>query len=213
MAFVSEIDMIYSMDCYFRQTWKDSRLAYSRRAETSSFKTPSTLALSVTMLEKIWKPDTYFYNGQKAHLHTITSPNKFVRIDNEGNVLYSSRMTIKAICPMHLENFPMDTQICPLELGSFGYSIENVIYRWNPKRSVVIAPDMKMSHSLSLLHKVKQAKLLPGGPYSKLIIGFHFQRFMGHFVIEVYVPCIMLVVLSWVSFWINREATADRIGL
>ncbi len=36
---------------------------------------------------------------------------------------------------------------------------------------------------------------------------------MGYFLINVYVPCCMLVVISWVSFWINREATADRIAL
>jgi gamma-aminobutyric acid receptor subunit alpha len=29
----------------------------------------------------------------------------------------------------------------------------------------------------------------------------------------VYVPCILIVVLSWVSFWIHREATSDRVGL
>ena len=36
---------------------------------------------------------------------------------------------------------------------------------------------------------------------------------MGYFLIQVYVPCSLLVVLSWVAFWINREATADRIAL
>lgn len=29
----------------------------------------------------------------------------------------------------------------------------------------------------------------------------------------MYVPCILIVVLSWVSFWIHREATSDRVGL
>jgi len=29
----------------------------------------------------------------------------------------------------------------------------------------------------------------------------------------VYGPCILLVVISWVSFWLNREATSDRISL
>ncbi|KAK3855152.1 hypothetical protein Pcinc_038423 [Petrolisthes cinctipes] len=36
---------------------------------------------------------------------------------------------------------------------------------------------------------------------------------MGNFLITVYGPCVLLVVLSWVSFWLNREATSDRISL
>jgi hypothetical protein len=30
------------------------------------------LSLNVKMLEKIWKPDTYFHNGLSSYLHTIT---------------------------------------------------------------------------------------------------------------------------------------------
>ena len=36
------------------------------------------------------------------------------------------------------------------------------------------------------------------------------KRHMGFYVLQVYVPCIMLVILSWVSFFINRESTSDR---
>lgn len=73
----------YSMDCYFRQSWVDRRLAFQGGKET--------LALSISMLARIWKPDTYFYNGKHSYLHTITSPNKFVRLYQDGRVLYSSR--------------------------------------------------------------------------------------------------------------------------
>ena len=72
----------YSMDCYFRQSWTDSRLAFSGR---------KTLALSIEMLRKIWKPDTYIFNGRKSYLHTITTPNKFMRLFPNGKVLYSQR--------------------------------------------------------------------------------------------------------------------------
>jgi hypothetical protein len=44
-------------------------------------------------------------------------------------------------------------------------------------------------------------------------VSFHLQRHMGNFLIQVYGPCVLLVVLSWVSFWLNREATADRVSL
>lgn len=46
-----------------------------------------------------------------------------------------------------------------------------------------------------------------------LVVSFILQRHMGNFLIQVYGPCILLVVLSWVSFWLNREATADRVSL
>uniref|UniRef100_A0A1B0GMY0 Neurotransmitter-gated ion-channel ligand-binding domain-containing protein n=1 Tax=Phlebotomus papatasi TaxID=29031 RepID=A0A1B0GMY0_PHLPP len=84
MGPISEVDMTYSMDCYFRQSWVDRRLAFHAAQDT--------LALSISMLARIWKPDTYFYNGKQSYLHTITTPNKFVRLHQDGRVLYSSRI-------------------------------------------------------------------------------------------------------------------------
>lgn len=73
----------YSMDCYFRQYWRDTRL---------SFRGPiRSLSLSIKMLERIWRPDTYFYNGKHSYVHTITVPNKLLRISQHGDILYSMR--------------------------------------------------------------------------------------------------------------------------
>ncbi|XP_034246807.1 gamma-aminobutyric acid receptor alpha-like [Thrips palmi] len=206
MGPISEVDMTYSMDCYFRQSWVDRRLAFQGNKET--------LALSIKMLQRIWKPDTYFYNGKQSYLHTITTPNKFVRLYQDGRVLYSSRLTIKAGCPMHLEDFPMDIQKCPLKFGSFGYTTRDVLYRWNPSRQVAIADDMKLSQfDLIANPAANHTDILKTGEHSMLLVSFHLQRHMGNFLIQVYGPCVLLVVLSWVSFWLNREATADRVSL
>ncbi|XP_071439192.1 gamma-aminobutyric acid receptor alpha-like [Hetaerina americana] len=242
MGPISEVDMTYSMDCYFRQSWVDRRLAF-RGGDKET-----TLALSISMLERIWKPDTYFYNGKQSYLHTITTPNKFVRLYQDGRVLYSSRLTIKAGCPMNLEDFPMDIQRCPLKFGSFGYTTRDVLYRWNSARRVAIAEDMKLSQfDLITTPTANQTDALKTGrgraaaakvggiagspvgtlahvdprsatvvtvsEYSMLVVSFHLQRHMGNFLIQVYGPCVLLVVLSWVSFWLNREATADRVSL
>ncbi|KAK4887223.1 hypothetical protein RN001_003494 [Aquatica leii] len=220
MGPISEVDMTYSMDCYFRQSWVDKRLAFAGNSK-------DTLALSISMLAKIWKPDTYFYNGKQSYLHTITTPNKFVRLYQDGRVLYSSRLTIKAGCPMNLEDFPMDIQRCPLKFGSFGYTSQDVIYQWNRARQVAIAEDMKLSqfdliatpaanHTDTVVNsdiKSGVCSVFMTSKYSMLLVSFHLQRHMGNFLIQVYGPCILLVVLSWVSFWLNREATADRVSL
>jgi gamma-aminobutyric acid receptor subunit alpha len=42
---------------------------------------------------------------------------------------------------------------------------------------------------------------------------FALRRHVGYFLIQLYLPCILIVFLSWVGLWLNREATNDRINL
>ena len=63
------------------------------------------------MLEQIWKPDTFFLNGKESYLHDIPTSNRLVRLSRDGSILYSSRLTIEAACPMNLRDFPLDKQV------------------------------------------------------------------------------------------------------
>lgn len=76
------------MDCYFRQRWKDKRLAFENLPGAENL---TELPVAIRMLDRIWKPDTYFYNGKQSHIHTVTIPNKFFRIQRDGSLLYSMR--------------------------------------------------------------------------------------------------------------------------
>jgi gamma-aminobutyric acid receptor subunit alpha len=51
------------------------------------------------------------------------------------------------------------------------------------------------------------------GNFSILRVDFVLKRHMGYYILQVYVPSSMLVMLSWVSFFIHREATADRVNI
>ena len=51
------------------------------------------------------------------------------------------------------------------------------------------------------------------GNYSRLTCEIQFIRQMSFYVINVYIPASLIVVISWVSFWINRGATPARVGL
>ena len=51
------------------------------------------------------------------------------------------------------------------------------------------------------------------GNYSRLACEIQFVRSMGYYLIQIYIPSSLIVIISWVSFWLNRGATPARVGL
>ena len=51
---------------------------------------------------------------------------------------------------------------------------------------------------------------LPAGAYSRLIVWFQFERSIGFFLIQTYIPAYLIVMLSWISFWINHNSTPGK---
>lgn len=55
--------------------------------------------------------------------------------------------------------------------------------------------------------------LFPPGSFPCFEIRFVLRRDLGFFIIQVYIPSILIVILSWVSFWLNIDATPARVPL
>ena len=123
MGPVDESLQKFTFDCYFRQYWTDLRLAFNST-------NLQELPMNWQFLSKIWRPDTYFLNGKDSYLHKIAVPNRFIRIAPSGRISYSQRLTVTARCQMNLRKFPLDTQACPLEIGSFGFDDDDLTYRF-----------------------------------------------------------------------------------
>ncbi|CAI2349503.1 unnamed protein product [Caenorhabditis sp. 36 PRJEB53466] len=211
MGPISEQNMEFSLDCYFRQKWLDRRLAF-----TPINPSKPEIPLASKMLKDIWVPDTYVRNGRKSYLHTLTVPNILFRVRSDGQVHVSQRLTIRSRCQMFLKKFPMDTQACPIEIGSLGYFASDVIYRWKD-----VELDSKMGNMLSqyqVLSLSKSERNLSDFRFthkniSVLNVYFKLQRQQGYYILQIYTPCTLVVVMSWVSFWINKEASPARVSL
>ncbi|XP_039546927.1 glycine receptor subunit alpha-1 isoform X2 [Pimephales promelas] len=134
---IAETTMDYRVNIFLRQQWNDPRLAYSEYPDDS-------LDLDPSMLDSIWKPDLFFANEKGAHFHEVTTDNKLLRIFKNGNVLYSIRLTLTLSCPMDLKNFPMDVQTCIMQLESFGYTMNDLIFEWQEKGPVQVADGLTL---------------------------------------------------------------------
>ncbi|KFZ69306.1 Gamma-aminobutyric acid receptor subunit gamma-1, partial [Podiceps cristatus] len=197
----------YTIDIIFAQTWYDSRLKFN-----SSMK---VLMLNSNMVGKIWIPDTFFRNSRKSDAHWITTPNRLLRIWSDGRVLYTLRLTINAECYLQLHNFPMDEHSCPLEFSSYGYPRNEIEYKWKKTSVEVADPKYWRLYQFAFvgLRNTTEISHTLSGDYIIMTIFFDLSRRMGYFTIQTYIPCILTVVLSWVSFWINKDAVPARTSL
>ncbi|XP_076822491.1 gamma-aminobutyric acid receptor subunit beta-1-like [Clavelina lepadiformis] len=204
---VSEVNMDYTLTLYFQQKWKDERLAYKHDNINVN------LTLDNRVVDQIWVPDTYFVNDKKSYLHTVTRSNKLLRIEPDGTVLYGIRVTTDLACMMNLRRYPMDEQNCTLEIESYGYTTKDISF-YMMEEGVVGVNNLELAQ-----FKVMDSKLIiknqtfATGSYPRVSLSFKLKRNIGFFVLQTYLPCSLITILSWVSFWINHEATAARVAL
>lgn len=57
------------------------------------------------------------------------------------------------------------------------------------------------------------SSLCPPGWYNRLYINFTLRRHIFFFLLQTYFPATLMVMLSWVSFWIDRRAVPARVPL
>ncbi|XP_048050795.1 glycine receptor subunit alpha-2 [Megalobrama amblycephala] len=205
---VTETTMDYRVNIFLRQKWNDPRLAYSEYPDSS-------LDLDPSMLDSIWKPDLFFANEKGANFHDVTTDNKLLRIFKDGTVLYSIRLTLILSCPMDLKNFPMDVQTCTMQLESFGYTMNDLIFEWLDKGPVQVADGLTLPQFIIRDEKDLGycTKHYNTGKFTCIEVKFHLERQMGYYLIQMYIPSLLIVILSWVSFWINMDAAPARVAL
>ncbi|XP_032234689.2 gamma-aminobutyric acid receptor subunit beta isoform X2 [Nematostella vectensis] len=198
--------MEYKLFGYFRQFWKDERLA--NRLNKS-------VVLKGDEITKMWRPDPFCYNARESSLTASDDDiNSMMTIHPNGDVVYSRMTIITAECEMKLHDFPMDEQQCHLKLGSYSYSTKNIVYRWQSPLGVTVR-NKNLAQFIFTYLELSEYEEIYGmmGNYSILQVDFAFKRRLGYFLIQVYAPDIFVVLLSWIVFWMDKDDMGNRMAL
>ncbi|CAG2206983.1 GLRA3 [Mytilus edulis] len=206
---VSEISMDFSIDIFLRQKWVDERLSFEHLTDDKS------LELDQKVMDKIWVPDTYFANEKRGLFHHITVPNKMMHLFRNGTVFYSLRVGLTLSCVMDLSKYPLDSQTCPIQIESYGYTVDNVKFNWEPMEPIVFDEKELAQFTLFDEYDIKSCfrRSNTTGEFACLLAELHLQRNRGYYIIQIFVPSILIVTLSWVSFWLDIDAIPARISL
>ncbi|XP_055275369.1 gamma-aminobutyric acid receptor subunit delta [Moschus berezovskii] len=205
---ISEVNMEYTMTVFLHQSWRDSRLSYNHTNET--------LGLDSRFVDKLWLPDTFIVNAKSAWFHDVTVENKLIRLQPDGVILYSIRITSTVACDMDLAKYPMDEQECMLHLESYGYSSEDIVYYWSENQEQIHGLDKLQLAQFTITSYRFTTELMnfkSAGQFPRLSLHFHLRRNRGVYIIQSYMPSVLLVAMSWVSFWISQAAVPARVSL
>uniref|UniRef100_A0A0N5A2R6 Ig-like domain-containing protein n=1 Tax=Parastrongyloides trichosuri TaxID=131310 RepID=A0A0N5A2R6_PARTI len=215
---IDDVNMEYSTQFTFREQWRDERLAYEKLADENT-QIPPFLILVVDeeseQSQRIWTPDSFF-NEKEARRHLVDKPNVLMRIYPNGEILYSVRLSMVFSCLMKLQNYPVDKQVCYLDIASYAYTTDDIKYEWkaeNPiQKKVGLEKSLPSFELYGVLTDYCTSKTNTG-EYSCLRTKLLLRREYSYYLIQLYIPCCMIVVVSWVSFWLDKDCVPARIFL
>lgn len=183
---------------------------------TSVKSTLEYVEMDATKMGRLWVPDLYFPNEKRSSFFNVMTDNKMMRLHRNGTVDYTTRLALTLSCPMNLERFPFDKQTCSIKIESFGYTTSSLQLRWSNISENAVAlnqtslPQFEVT-GRNYSHRERTHRFR--GNFSYLQADFHLERNIGYYMIQMYIPSLLIVLLSWVSFWLNVNSVPARISL
>ena len=108
---------------------------------------------------------------------------------------------------------------------SFSQPIKDIVYKWRGSEPGQVNRDAVgfSVEATSMLHfaingyrsieanssRVDEDNRL----HSRLLFEIYLERSLGYYIIQIYVPSSLIVVISWISFWIPRNSAPARVTL
>ena len=188
-------------------TWKDTRLAH---AGSGSIK---------YSLHTIWTPTLQIAN--EGGLIRKTFP-EVAKIEPDGTVRYRQRYVGLFSQTMKLHDFPFDQHTFRLHFVAPGYTSKQV--RFIPNKefaargtpySSAIQKDISLPDWEILDYKTKNSPFILFKDTESAGYAFEFtaKRLVEYYLLKVIMPLVLIVMMSWVVFWIDPANSGTQIGV
>ncbi|KOB73899.1 Neurotransmitter gated ion channel [Operophtera brumata] len=141
---------------------------------------------------RIWVPHLYMSNEQSSSLMGTDSKDVLISIAPDGEVLFRKYNASILRLMWEKDN--------PVRLSTELHLTEYSLIDYWTNESVVRGDIMNM-------------RLGGAGNYSALKFTFKLGREVGYYLMDYFIPSMMIVAMSWVTFWLQADASAPRITL
>ncbi|KAG9347203.1 hypothetical protein JZ751_006131 [Albula glossodonta] len=100
------------------------------------------------------------------------------------------------------------------DLKPYGYTTDDIEFYWQGGSAVTGVDNIELPQFSIINYRTLSKKaVFTTGSYPRLSLSFKLKRNIGYFILQTYMPSTLITILSWVSFWINYDASAARVAL
>lgn len=94
------------------------------------------------------------------------------------------------------------------------HTVQDLVFLWNVTDPLVVNPDIELPQlDISNNYTTDCTIEYSTGNFTCLAIVFNLRRRLGYHLFHTYIPSALIVVMSWISFWIKPEAIPARVTL
>ncbi|XP_049869930.1 glycine receptor subunit alpha-4 isoform X14 [Pectinophora gossypiella] len=205
LASPDESSLKYEVEFLLQQQWYDPRLRYSNQSHYDFLN-------AIHHHEDIWLPDTYFI--MHGDFKDPIIPMHFaLRIYRNGTINYLMRRHLILSCQGRLNIFPFDDPLCSFALESISYEQSAITYVWkNDEDTLRKSPSLTTLNAYLIQNQTIPCPIKASwrGNYSCLKVDLIFTRDRAFYFTTVFIPGIILVTSSFITFWLEWNAVPAR---
>ncbi|XP_023035345.1 pH-sensitive chloride channel 2 [Drosophila willistoni] len=212
-------DLQFKIYALLQMRYLDPRLAF----RNVSPKRRQPIMGEQQLRDSIWMPHIFLANERDSNTLGLTEKDILTSISPDGTVIVSNRIKATLYCWLNLKKFPFDEQHCSTVLESWMYNTSELVLHWEQKRPITYDPDLHLTEfvlqSSWFNETVINADLSDlrhgafAGNYSSLSFTVHLTRVVGFYLMDYFLPSMLIVGISWVSFWLQADQAPPRITL
>ena len=196
---INSAEQNFTLNFYAIFRWLDPRLAHEG---------PGSVVRS---LSEVWNPRLTIINTQRYWANTGNE----VEIAPDGLVTYRLHVFGDFSQPLALHTFPQDRHVFEVPVVAAGYRPQEVVMVPDTRIDSFIAErlsvaDWKVSNMQGVSREVTLANglKLPG-----FVFSFEAERLLHHYVIKAITPLALIVMMSWVVFWIDPKQVPNQLSV
>jgi len=211
---ISEIDdhkSIVTIRLSYKLQWPEQRMIVNQSADWGK---EDEINISPDNIEHIWTPDVIIHDLVSFNKPEILNQVGALEIFKSKKVYYKVRSDITVVCKaMEFGQFPLDKHRCFLILTSFGY--DSLHMNLAGKFSYKKENQRTLSFNVDILKLPTYKTVFEGASSNYSAYGFEIRlsRSLGPFILSIYLPSAMFVMMSWVSFFVPPDIVPARIVL